>query len=85
MQPSKNLVGDLVPPTNAGEFNESDVLSIIGDLAENGSFFGSAFCDDEQRKTKRKLDFYLVISIDGHTNLSSLADDLQNRSFAFTK
>jgi len=85
MQPSKKLVGELIPPNKPGEFDEEDVLNLIGTLADVGGFFTPTFCDELQRTTKRTLDFYPVISIDGHTSLRSLTDDLRSRSFTFSK
>jgi len=85
MQPSKRLVGELIPPKKPGEFDEEDVFSIIGTLADVGGWFAPTFCDELQRTTKRSLDFYPVISIDGHTSLRSLTDDLRSRSFTFSK
>jgi hypothetical protein len=85
MQPSKSLLGELVPPTKSEEFDESDVINLIESLAEVGGLFSPTFCDEIQRISKRNLDFYPIISIDGHTELRGLSDDLISRSFIFGK
>lgn len=87
MQPEKKLRAELVAPTAPNEFNMEDVTSVIGTLADPTSLFSSRspFCENRQAVTKRKLDFYQILSIDGHTSLHSLANDLRSRTYDFTK
>lgn len=86
MLPEKQLEAKVAYPTKPGEFDLSDIDQLLRALAEPAGFIDDNWsCEELRRVSKSPVEFYPVVSIDGHTNLSSLARDLDSRNLPFNK
>lgn len=83
--PGNQLEAETITPSDKSEFSSSDVDSLIRGLREpTGNFvFEPLYCSDTNHVHDEGIEFFELLSIDGHESLSDLIEDVRSKDYNF--
>lgn len=84
--PGNQLEAETVTPSDKSEFSSDDVDSLIKNLREPiGEIFRmqSLYCSDSNHVHDEDIEFFELLTIDGHESLSEFIEDVRSRDYDF--